>query len=252
MALSRRERRHEETRQEIKQIARQQMAQNGTASLSLRGIAAEMGMSAPSLYNYYASRDDLVTDLLVESWTHQAEALEQASASCSQQDALSCLIATILAYREWAVKHPTEFSLIAGNPIPGYVAPVEQTLPLGRRSTKVLLDLLQRAWDEGLLHHHPDSYALKEDAFNGEFMDWCHENRYALPVINRFLELYAFVQGAIALEVFGHMPFFLNDPVAFYRAAVGARTGTGMVQATITTIPSSTTQNPTPKSKPNV
>ena len=71
MALSRRERRHEQTRQEIKHIARQQMAQQGTASLSLRGIAAEMGMSAPSLYNYYTSRDDLVTDLLVDSYTHQ-------------------------------------------------------------------------------------------------------------------------------------------------------------------------------------
>jgi Bacterial regulatory proteins, tetR family len=60
MALSRRERRHEQTRQEIKQVARQQMAQQGTAaSLSLRGIAASMGMSAPSLYNYYSNRDDL-------------------------------------------------------------------------------------------------------------------------------------------------------------------------------------------------
>lgn len=252
MALTRRERRHEETRQEIKQIARQQMAQNGTASLSLRGIASEMGMSAPSLYNYYASRDDLVTDLLMESYTHQAKALEQASASCPEQDAISCLIAAILAYRQWAVEHPTEFSLIAGNPIPGYVAPIEQTLPLGRRSTKVLLDLLQRAWDEGLLHHRPDSHTLKDDAFNDEFIDWCRENRYALPVINRFLELYAFIQGAIALEVFGHMPFFLNDPVAFYQTAVRARTGTGVAPTTITTIPSSTTQNPAPKSKPNV
>lgn len=220
MALTRREKRHEQTRQEIKQIARQQMAQQGTAALSLRGIAAEMGMSAPSLYNYYSSRDDLVTDLLGESYTHQAAALEQASASCAAQEAVSCLLSTVLAYRQWAVEHPTEFALIAGNPIPGYVAPVEQTLPLGRRSTKVFLDLLQRAWDEHLLHPQPGVPDLAEATFNGEFMVWCHENGYALPVINRFLELYAFVEGMIALEVFGHLPFFLNDPVAFYRSAV--------------------------------
>src|SRR5438034_2331794 len=109
MALSRRERRHEQTRQEIKQIARQQMAEQGTGSLSLRGIAAEMGMSAPSLYNYYANRDELVTDLLVDSYTHQAEALEQASASGETQGAIECLLATLLAYRQWAVTHPTEF-----------------------------------------------------------------------------------------------------------------------------------------------
>jgi len=153
MAMSRRERRHEQTRQEIKQIARQQMAQQGTAaSLSLRGIAAEMGMSAPSLYNYYMNRDDLVTDLLVDSYTHQAETLEQARASCPAQETIACLLTTVLAYRQWAVEHPTEFALIAGNPIPGYVAPIEQTLPLARRSLKVLLDLLQHAWDEHLMH----------------------------------------------------------------------------------------------------
>jgi AcrR family transcriptional regulator len=225
MALSRRERRHEQTRQEIKQIARQQMAQQGTASLSLRGIAAEMGMSAPSLYNYYASRDELVTDLLVESWTNQAEVLEQASASCSPQETIPCLLATVLAYRQWAVEHPTEFALIAGSPIPGYVAPIEQTLPLGRRATKVFLDLLQRAWDEHLLRLQPGLPGLAVDAFNDEFMDWCHENGYALPVINRFLELYAFIQGTIALEVFGHLPFFLNDPVAFYQTALLAWIG---------------------------
>jgi AcrR family transcriptional regulator len=220
MALSRRARRHEQTRQEIKQIARQQMAQQGTASLSLRGIAAQMGMSAPSLYNYYANRDDLVTDLLVESYTHQAEALEQASASCQTREGVTCLLTTVLAYRQWAVEHPDEFALIAGSPIPGYVAPVEQTLPLGRRAVKVLLDLLQRAWDEHPSCPQSRSPDITADAFNEEFINWCREQGYALSVVVLFLELYAFLQGMIALEVFGHLPFFLNDSVAFYRTAI--------------------------------
>ena len=220
MALSRRERRHEQTRQEIKQIARQQMAQQGTASLSLRGIAAEMGMSAPSLYNYYINRDDLVTDLLVDSYTHQAETLEQASASCQTHETIACLLETLLAYRQWAVDHSTEFALIAGNPIPGYVAPIEQTLPLARRSLKVLLDLLQGAWDEHLLRPQLSAHDITADSFNDEFFAWCRVNGYALSVVTLFLECYAFLQGAIALEVFGHLPFFVNDPVAFYRTGV--------------------------------
>jgi AcrR family transcriptional regulator len=225
MVLSRRERRHEQTRQEIKQIARQQMAQQGTASLSLRGIAAEMGMSAPSLYNYYINRDDLVTDLLVDSYTHQAETLEQASTSCQTQETLECLLTTVLAYRQWAVEHPTEFALIAGSPIPGYVAPVELTLPQARRSLKVLLDLLQRAWDEQLLSPQLGSSEITADSFNDEFFVWCREHGYALSVVFLFLECYAFLQGAIALEVFGHLPFFFNNPVLFYRAAVLSRIG---------------------------
>jgi AcrR family transcriptional regulator len=221
MAMSRRERRHEQTRQEIKQIARQQMAQQGTAaSLSLRGIAAEMGMSAPSLYNYYINRDDLVTDLLVDSYTHQAETLEHASASCKAQETIACMLTTVLAYRQWAVEHPTEFALIAGNPIPGYVAPIEQTLPLARRSLKVLLDLLQHAWDEHQLRPHISATDINESIFNDEFFAWCHENGYVPFVIALFLDCYAFLQGMIALEVFGHLPFFVKDPVAFYRTGV--------------------------------
>jgi AcrR family transcriptional regulator len=238
MALSRRARRHEKTRQEIKQIARQQMAQQGMASLSLRGIAAEMGMSAPSLYNYYTNRDELVTDLLVDSYTHQAETLEQASASCQTQETIACLLATVLAYRQWAVEHPTEFALIAGTPIPGYVAPVEQTLPLARRSLKVLLDLLQRAWDEHLLPPQWSSPDIAADTFNDEFLAWCREHGYALAVVALFLELYAFLQGVIALEIFGHLPFLLNDPVAFYRTAVLTRIGYRTTETT--------TNHPTP------
>jgi AcrR family transcriptional regulator len=221
MAMSRRERRHEETRQEIKQIARQQMAQEGTAaSLSLRGIATKMGMSAPSLYNYYTNRDDLVTDLLVDSYTHQAERLEEASTSCQAQETIACLLATVLAYRRWAVEHPSEFALIAGNPIPGYVAPIEQTLPLARRSLKVLLDLLQHAWNEDLLRPQSSAPNITESIFNDDFFAWCRENGYVPSVIALFLDCYAFLQGMIALEVFGHLPFFVKDPVAFYRTGV--------------------------------
>jgi AcrR family transcriptional regulator len=220
MTLSRRERRHEQTRQEIKQIARQQMAQQGTTSLSLRAIAAEMGMSAPSLYNYYANRDDLLTDLIVESYTHQAEALEKASASCQTQEPIACLLETVLAYRHWALEHPTEFALISGTPIPGYVDRVERTLPVGRRSLKVILDLLHRAWNEQLLRAQDSSAEIAAETLNEDFLAWCRDNGYALSVVAQFLECYAFLQGLIALEVFGHLPFFLNDPLPFYRRAL--------------------------------
>jgi len=61
---------------------------------------------------------------------------------------------------------------------------------------------------------------ITEGMFNDEFLAWCRENGYALSVVALFLEFYAFLQGVIALEVFGHLPFFINDPVAFFRTAV--------------------------------
>jgi len=90
---------------------------------------------------------------------------------------------------------------------------------------KVLLDLLQRAWDEHLLRSQPRSPDIAVEAFQEEFLTWCREQGYELSVVALFLELYAFLQGMIALEIFGHLPFFLNDSVAFYRTAILARFG---------------------------
>ncbi|MGZ3676309.1 MAG: TetR/AcrR family transcriptional regulator, partial [Ktedonobacterales bacterium] len=52
------------TYEEIKRTARSVMAAEGTAGVSLRAIAAEMGLTPPALYRYYASRDDLLTTLI--------------------------------------------------------------------------------------------------------------------------------------------------------------------------------------------
>jgi AcrR family transcriptional regulator len=59
--MNRREQQRQSTLDEIKTVARRQMAREGTGALSLRAIAAEMGVTAPALYRYYANRDDLIT-----------------------------------------------------------------------------------------------------------------------------------------------------------------------------------------------
>lgn len=44
----------------IKSAARQQMAEHGTAGLSLRGIARELGITAPAIYNYFPQLENLI------------------------------------------------------------------------------------------------------------------------------------------------------------------------------------------------
>ena len=56
---SRRDRLRTATYAEIKHLARRQMAENGAASLSLRNIAGQMGLTTPALYRYFANRDAL-------------------------------------------------------------------------------------------------------------------------------------------------------------------------------------------------
>ncbi len=86
MPLTRRERVRAATIDEIKEIARRHIAEKGAAALSLRAIAREMGMTSPALYRYFASRDDLVTALIVDAYNSLADALEAARDACEEAD----------------------------------------------------------------------------------------------------------------------------------------------------------------------
>jgi AcrR family transcriptional regulator len=138
------------TAAEIKTTARQQMAQHGTAGLSLRGIARTMGITAPAIYNYFPRLDDLITALIVDSFTDLADAMDTAGVAASAEP-VAQIRSTVLAYRQWAVNHPLDFQLIYGNPIPGYVAPFEVTAPLARRPFLPLFGYFWQAYQSGQL-----------------------------------------------------------------------------------------------------
>ena len=118
--MSRRDRMRDLTIAEIKATARQQMAESGTAGVSLSAIARAMELSAPALYRYFASRDDLVTALIVDAFNDLADD-DPGGRSRLWRPAYADRLLACLAYREWAIAHPVDFQLIYGNPIPGYV-----------------------------------------------------------------------------------------------------------------------------------
>ena len=78
MNTNRREKKRNATLDEIRATAWKQIGELGAASLSLRGIAREMGVTAPALYRYYQDRDALVTALLIDAFTAFGSALETA------------------------------------------------------------------------------------------------------------------------------------------------------------------------------
>src|SRR5512137_75251 len=86
----------------IKETAWRQIAESGAASLSLRAIARELGITAPAIYNYYPSRDELVTALIVEAFTSLAEMQEDSLTGLAEDRRAVRLSVLGLAYREWA------------------------------------------------------------------------------------------------------------------------------------------------------
>ena len=59
-AVSRRDRVRAATSDEIKETARRILVAEGPEAISLRKIAGQMGMTAPALYRYFGSREDLI------------------------------------------------------------------------------------------------------------------------------------------------------------------------------------------------
>ena len=58
----------DELTREIKAVARRQLAEHGSAGLSLRAVAREVGMVSSAVYRYFPSRDDLLTALIIEAY----------------------------------------------------------------------------------------------------------------------------------------------------------------------------------------
>ncbi|WP_435593259.1 TetR/AcrR family transcriptional regulator [Nocardia sp. bgisy118] len=121
--------------EEIKAVARRRLAVDG-ATLSLRGVARDMGIVASALYRYFPSRDDLLTALILEGYESLGAAATSAAAAVPEGDYRGRWIAVCTAVRDWALAHPTEYGLLYGSPVPGYNAPQDTIRPA---STVVLL-----------------------------------------------------------------------------------------------------------------
>jgi AcrR family transcriptional regulator len=218
---TRRERLRERTKEETKAIARQQMQTQGTAAISLRAIAREMGMTVMALYRYYENRDALITALILDAFNALADTLEQASASYPTEAYAERLLAVLLAYREWALAHPVDFQLIYGNPIPGYHAPAELTVPAASRSLATVVAILAAALRSGELAPAPRYYALPP-VIADHMATLIERDGYGVPVAALYIGVAGWIRihGMIMLELFGHTPPVVGDPAEFYRFEV--------------------------------
>ena len=208
---------------QIKAVARQQMAEHGTAGLSLRGIGRAMGITAPAIYNYFPRLDDLITALIVDAFTALADAIEAAELAVQSEACGPKIQASCLAYREWAITHPVDFQLIYGNPISGYVAPADITRPLAQRPFDGLLRLFLAAYQTGELVV-PAEYAPVPSGVSAHFAAWLPEAIHDFPdaLLCLITSGWARIHGMVMLELFEHLGPVVGDSAAFYRYELGA------------------------------
>ena len=139
-----RERTRAEITRQILDAARRHLATEGASGLSLRAIARELGASSSGVYRYVASRDELLTRLIVAAYDALGAAAEAQEAAVARDNLAGRWSAVCDAVRGWALANPNEYALIYGTPVPGYVAPAATIAPAARVSS-VLLGILTDA-----------------------------------------------------------------------------------------------------------
>ena len=135
---------------EIKTAARAHLATDG-ANLSLRAVARDMGMVSSAIYRYFASRDELLTALIVDAYNALGAAVEAADAAVSDRRQLRARwLSATRAVRRWALANPAEYALVYGSPVPGYAAPPD-TIAAAARTPVVLARILADGVESGQL-----------------------------------------------------------------------------------------------------
>lgn len=212
-----RERARAATTAEILRLAREQMAVDGAAALSLRAVARDLGMVSSAVYRYFSSRDELLTALIIDSYDRLGAAVEVADASITRRDDfLGRYRAATRALREWAVEHPSEWALLFGTPVPGYKAP-QDTIPSATRYAAVLVGILADMSAAGLHHVADVPVALRPDLRRLRDQLGSDTSDGSLAV---GLASWAALMGAINLELFGHLNNVVDRPGALYDAVV--------------------------------
>ncbi|MGN6680802.1 MAG: TetR/AcrR family transcriptional regulator [Streptosporangiaceae bacterium] len=154
-----RERARAEITREILEAGRRHLATEGAAALSLRAIARDLGMASSAVYRYVASRDDLLTRLIIDAYNSLGSAAESAESPVDRADLARRWSAVCHAVRSWALANPNEWALIYGSPVPGYAAP-EDTIGPASRVTNLLVQILAESAERGIVPSGPASRDL--------------------------------------------------------------------------------------------
>ena len=233
-----RERVRAELIREITEIARQQLATDGAAGLSLRAVAREMGMVSSAIYRYFPSRDDLLTTLIIDGYNAVGAAVEKAEAACPPEYYADRWLAGCRAVRDWALAHPHEYALVYGSPVPGYQAP-ERTIGPASRAAAAFARIIgdaYRAGASGVLRPTPEHASLTApgppvpECFAPDAARIRETILAGVPdeIVAGALIAWSGLFGLVSFELFGQFENVVTDRAAFFdhaAARLGQLTG---------------------------
>ncbi len=218
--LTRRERQRQATYDEIVEVSRRLMGQGD--GLSLRAVAAEMGMTAPALYRYVDNYQELVLLIGRSIYADVLATMTQWRDRFPDDDPGAQIIAAAYGFRDWALSHREEFSLLFANPA---VSKEDGTEPDDgiREFAQFYGEIYQRLWDR---------YAFPvpgDDELDPDALSSLNAQRSAgalpcdfpdMPIGLNWILIRAWnrLYGTVTLEVFQHVDSAVIESGALFRA----------------------------------
>jgi AcrR family transcriptional regulator len=207
--------------EEIKTTARRHLAVDG-ANLSLRAVARDLGMVSSAVYRYFASRDELLTALILDAYNSLGAATEQAEGAVARSDLLGRWLATCRGVRDWARTNPHEYALIYGSPVPGYAAPQDTIAPASRVAL-LLVAILRDGHERGRVRAERGQRIPR--AVRTQLAQLGRQPGLGgLPetVLARGLTAWVHLFGLINFELFGRLDDVIDNLDAYFDYEMGA------------------------------
>ncbi|WHT19493.1 TetR/AcrR family transcriptional regulator [Crossiella sp. CA-258035] len=231
---TRRERLRAHTERDIRAAARRLLVENGRDAVTLRAIARDLGITAPALYRYYDSREDLLRQLCEDVCLSMAEELQPKLDAVGDGDLLGQVFTVFRSFRRWALDHPQEFTLVFASPevevnnssrggrktlgedmfgrvflgVAGKLLAENQELAAGTGEVPAALEEDLRGYRDDLLKSLADTgIQLTAD-------------RLGLSTVYLMLQCWVRLYGHVALEVFGRFPFALNNAETLFESMI--------------------------------
>jgi AcrR family transcriptional regulator len=221
-APTRRERHRAATYHEIVTVARALLS--SPDALSLRAVAAEMGLTAPALYRYVDSYHELMMLVAHAIFEDVISAMTSARDRHGDDDPAAQIVASTVAFRAWALAHPAEFGLIFANAaIADALHPTHPSSPGGgAQFSGFFTDIFLRLWDRYQFTVPTD--ADLEPALLARLRELLSTG--TLPCVPGhpmglswiFIRCWTRLYGTITLEVYGHMDPGVIASGALFRA----------------------------------
>jgi AcrR family transcriptional regulator len=217
--LTMRERYRAQVRGEVKEAALGQLAESGPAGLSVSAIGKQLGVSGPALYRYFASRDELLTELVIDAYDDLADALRAAAGQPAGPEPRSRLDALVRAYRSWALAQPHRYRLLFGPPLPGYDAHAQRLVDASQAAMTQLLGVLRELGDR--------TAPAPPQPLASQLTAWAqaHDPGTGPAAALRAVLVWSRLHGLVSLEIAGNFASMGIDPDQVFEAQLGALTG---------------------------